>query len=214
MTEERFAKPKPRRWWLAGLLSLLQPGLGQIYNGQALKGTVIFLVVWVICTVPVSYMLVMHLSVSVLLVGLVLGLAVLAAIVADAIVCARKTGGSYSLKPYNRVFVYIGVFLAFSLVSQVESWVVKTHIIQAFRIPAASMAPTLLVGDHILVNKLHGAKRYPKRGDVVVFDYPADPSKEFIKRVEGVAGRRRDQEQSLFSERRTGTIGLCHLLGQ
>src|SRR5512145_1827153 len=77
---------------------------------------------------------------------------------------------------------------------------IRTFIVQAFKIPSGSMIPTLEIGDHILVNKLaYGLRmpfleRYlaqyatPKRGDVVVFIYPEDRSKDFIKRVVAVGG--------------------------
>jgi len=77
---------------------------------------------------------------------------------------------------------------------------IRTFIVQAFKIPSGSMIPTLLIGDHILVNKLaYGVRvpfvenylteyRAPERSDVVVFIYPEDRSKDFIKRVVGVAG--------------------------
>lgn len=77
---------------------------------------------------------------------------------------------------------------------------IRTFVIQAFKIPSGSMKPTLLVGDHILVNKfIYGIKipftdktlihiSSPKRGDIVVFAYPVDPSKDFIKRVIGLPG--------------------------
>lgn len=77
---------------------------------------------------------------------------------------------------------------------------IRTFIVQAFKIPSGSMIPTLQVGDHILVNKLSYGTRLPfwekyllefkkpQRGDVVVFVFPEDPTKDFIKRVIGVAG--------------------------
>jgi len=77
---------------------------------------------------------------------------------------------------------------------------IRTFVIQAFKIPSGSMEPTLLIGDHILVNKfIYGIKipftsirlvplKKPQRGDVVVFIYPLDPSKDFIKRVVAVEG--------------------------
>jgi signal peptidase I len=77
---------------------------------------------------------------------------------------------------------------------------IRTFVVQAFKIPSGSMEPTLLVGDHILVNKfLYGVKipfvnatlipiSKPKRGDVIVFIYPVDTSKDFIKRVIGLPG--------------------------
>ncbi|MDI6745126.1 MAG: signal peptidase I [Thermodesulfovibrionales bacterium] len=77
---------------------------------------------------------------------------------------------------------------------------IRTFIIQAFKIPSGSMTPTLLIGDHILVNKfLYGTKipfsdkrslmfKKPERGDIIVFKYPENPSKDFIKRVVAIEG--------------------------
>lgn len=77
---------------------------------------------------------------------------------------------------------------------------IRTFIVQAFKIPSGSMKETLQIGDHILVNKfIYGVKipflrttiievKNPKRNDIVVFKFPEDPGKDFIKRVIGVAG--------------------------
>jgi signal peptidase I len=77
---------------------------------------------------------------------------------------------------------------------------IRTFVVQAFKIPSGSMKPTLLIGDHLLVNKfIYGVKipyldriiipiTKPKTGDIVVFKWPKDESKDFIKRVVGVAG--------------------------
>jgi signal peptidase I len=79
---------------------------------------------------------------------------------------------------------------------------VRTFVVQAFKIPSSSMVPTLLVGDHILVNKfIYGIRApligkhvvtfsEPDRGDIIVFVYPRDPSKDFIKRVIGLPGEK------------------------
>jgi len=77
---------------------------------------------------------------------------------------------------------------------------IRTFLVQAFKIPSGSMLETLQIGDHILVNKLRYGIRMPilgkrviqfqdpRRGDVIVFVYPVDPSKDFIKRVIGEPG--------------------------
>jgi signal peptidase I len=77
---------------------------------------------------------------------------------------------------------------------------IRTFVVQAFKIPSGSMLPTLQIGDHLLVNKfLYGIRipivgkrilplRSPHRDDVIVFVYPQDPSKDFIKRVKGLPG--------------------------
>lgn len=78
--------------------------------------------------------------------------------------------------------------------------VIRTFVVQAYKIPSRSMVPTLLVGDHLLVNKfIYGVKipvirrplipvTDPRRGDIIVFIYPNDRTKDYIKRVIGVAG--------------------------
>jgi signal peptidase I len=78
--------------------------------------------------------------------------------------------------------------------------VIRAFVVQAFKIPTGSMRMTLIEGDLILVNKfIYGAKvpftnyrltalRAPKRGDVVVFIYPEDRKKNFIKRLVGLPG--------------------------
>ncbi len=60
---------------------------------------------------------------------------------------------------------------------------IRATLVQAFNIPSASMQPTLLIGDFILVNKLVYSFSDPKRGDIVVFKYPMNPSLDYIKRV-------------------------------
>ena len=88
--------------------------------------------------------------------------------------------------------ILIGTFLAVLLL--------RSFLVEPFRIPSGSMMPTLLVGDFILVNKFSYDIRLPvlnrkvvelgqpERGDVVVFRYPKDPSVDYIKRVVGVPG--------------------------
>ncbi|MEW6079342.1 MAG: signal peptidase I [Thermodesulfobacteriota bacterium] len=77
---------------------------------------------------------------------------------------------------------------------------IRTFVVQAFKIPSGSMKDTLLIGDHILVNKfaygidipfLHISLikgEPPRRGDIIVFKYPGNPDKDYIKRVVAVAG--------------------------
>ena len=79
---------------------------------------------------------------------------------------------------------------------------IRTFVVQAFKIPSGSMIPTLLIGDHLLVNKfIYGIKNpfngstwisigEPRRRDIIVFKYPENPKQDFIKRVIGVAGDR------------------------
>ena len=77
---------------------------------------------------------------------------------------------------------------------------IRTFVVQAFKIPSGSMIPTLLIGDHILVNKFIYGIKNPFTGrvlipvedihrkDVIVFKYPVNPDQDFIKRVIGIPG--------------------------
>ncbi len=66
--------------------------------------------------------------------------------------------------------------------------VIRTFIIAPFKIPSGSMHPTLLEGDRILVTKFLYHFYQPQRGDIVVFRYPEDPKRPFIKRLVGLGG--------------------------
>jgi signal peptidase I len=99
-------------------------------------------------------------------------------------------------KPFWREYgesLFIAVILAL---------VLRAFLVQAFSIPSGSMQPTLLIGDYLLVSKFSYGIRNPfsnkvwipigapKRGDVVVFIFPQDPTKDYIKRVIGLPGDR------------------------
>lgn len=86
------------------------------------------------------------------------------------------------------------------LTALILALIIRAYIIQAFKIPSGSMIPTLLIGDHILVNKfIYGTTipltdkkilvwENPEKGDIIVFKYPENPKKDFIKRVIATGG--------------------------
>lgn len=91
-------------------------------------------------------------------------------------------------------------YLEALLVAVIFATFARTYVVQAFKIPTGSMVENLLIGDHILVNKLIFGGResslerilFPqrdvRRGDVAVFRYPIDPTRDFIKRCIGLPG--------------------------
>jgi signal peptidase I len=86
------------------------------------------------------------------------------------------------------------------LIAAVVALFIRQFVVEAFKIPSGSMIPTLTIGDHLLVNKfLYGPRipftdtrfftwQEPKRGDIIVFKYPENEDKNFIKRIVGVPG--------------------------
>jgi signal peptidase I len=80
------------------------------------------------------------------------------------------------------------------------AFILRSFVVEAFKIPSGSMIPNLLIGDHLFVSKFtYGIRvpfthhwiyriRNPERGESIVFTFPEDPSKDFIKRVVGISG--------------------------
>ena len=103
----------------------------------------------------------------------------------------RLTGKTKSRLRENIEAIALAVILALFI---------RTFVVQAFKIPSGSMKQTLLIGDHILVSKfIYGVKlpvigktlipfSEPIKGDIIVFKFPEDPEKDFIKRVVAVSG--------------------------
>ncbi len=110
------------------------------------------------------------------------------------------TTGGPARKPWYREYAEA------LIVAVILALIIRTFIVQAFKIPSGSMEDTLLIGDHLLVNKfIYGMQvpwsdgrflpiRHPERGDIIVFEFPEDKDKsyfdrrDFIKRVIGVPG--------------------------
>ncbi|MEF3254211.1 MAG: signal peptidase I [Deferribacterales bacterium] len=76
------------------------------------------------------------------------------------------------------------------VVAFVVAMIIRAFFIQAYKIPSGSMLNTLLIGDHLLVNKAAFWFKKPQRGDIIVFEYPLEPEKDFIKRVIAIPGDR------------------------
>ena len=114
-----------------------------------------------------------------------------------------------ALKAENPQKTVVREYAEALIIALVLALLIRTFIVQAFKIPSGSMEPTLLIGDHLLVSKfsysihvpnevpftsiqlfpdIHFFSSVPERGDIVVFKFPQDPSKDYIKRVVGLPG--------------------------
>lgn len=173
-----------RRWWAAGLLSFLVPGLGQAYNGQvgaSLSFYGLFLVSWVASTILFLYIpgAIANIAVPFAVILLVWGVGV-----AHAVWTARKR--KTLLRPFNRWYVYgVAVLVHGFLIQPPLSGGLKRFVAEGYRVPTSAMAPTLQQGDHILVAKGQVA---PRRGSLLVFKGPHKPDTHFVSRVVGLPG--------------------------
>ncbi len=89
-----------------------------------------------------------------------------------------------AVKPKSVAREYAEAFV----IAVVLALFIRTFVVQAFKIPSGSMLGTLQIGDHILVNKFIYCFSDPERGDIIVFKYPENPERDFIKRVIGLPG--------------------------
>lgn len=180
---------KLRKPWIAGLLTLFTIGLGHLYSGKAKKGIVLYFLGQGTILAIFLFLIWLSPNILVFLLAVLCGLGFLIFCILDAIRVSRRNKLTYELKKYNRWYVYVLVLAVNSFLIQpaVES-TIKSDIVQAYRIPSGAMKPTLQIGDHILADKYIYKKTEPKRGDIVIFPFPEDPSKDFIKRVVAVSG--------------------------
>jgi len=175
--------------WIALALSLCCPGLGQLYVGRLLRGLVLFLISLAI--VPTAALAAGLISSTVTLLGLIaaflglLGLWIFA--VVDACRLAAKSVET-ERREYQTPLVY-GLFAIVGITSPMLSTLfVRQNLLEAFIVPAASMAPTLRPGDRILANKARWRIERLERSDVIVFRAPDQRKQNFVKRIVGLPG--------------------------
>jgi signal peptidase I len=184
--------PRPRlRRVLGALAGLFVAGAGHLFLGYTKRAAGWFLVLSLL--LPATLLLAGTLDSApwiaiTLLTGLSLALVLQIASVVDFLRVPVLPAG---LPSRRRVAVGVALLVLASLawgaiVDPAET--IRERYVQAYRIPSGAMIPTLLVGDHILVHKSAYRLRGPSRGDVVVFKYPVDESRDFIKRVIGLPG--------------------------
>lgn len=178
---------KPRRPWLAGLLSLLGGPLGQIYVGRMRRS----LLLWLVgaCIFPI--LVFTTISVPIPRPGLI-GLFVCAAAVpmcfaVDAFLLARRDR-FLPVKRYQRWWVYVFFFALFCGGNNAVAHFVRAYVCEAFLVPTRGMSPTILPGECILVDKLWYHCDRIRRGDVVVFRSEGPGSPMFMQRVAGLPG--------------------------
>jgi signal peptidase I len=181
-----------RKGWIAVSLGLVMTGLAQIYNGQMLKGICLYL--FSLILVVVGFSISVHLQDRYLFIGLLLTLALMVAIYIFSIIDGYRTaiakGTGYILKPYNRWYAYLAIWIIGPVfLTGLATGYIRDNIIQAFKIPSLSMEPTIMRGDRILVDKVTYKRRQPQVGDIIVFVYPDDRSKNYIKRIKGLPGK-------------------------
>jgi signal peptidase I len=183
--------PYRRSPWTAAILSLIMPGLGQVYVGALAQGLVwmflcgIFLVMGLsFLSFPSAYSWTLGCLAELSLVVIWLAAAV------DSRRLALRCKPDYELKDYNRWYVYVLLLLIGTGGCLAYALYVREQVIQAFAVPSAAMYPTILPNDRVIAVKNAYQTADPQRGDLVLFADPDNRRVFFIKRVVAIAGDR------------------------
>jgi len=176
------AEKKTRNPFIAALLSLPVPGLGQIYNGRGALGLVFFLIsialpfLWGVSGWPRHFTGLVAFAIAATVFWLF--------IIVHAFIQARRIRET-ELKKYQTPGVYaplILLSLSLNIFLPARIWMSSLGV-SPYRMATASMMPTLQKGDFLMTDPKAYNHQAPKRGDLVVFEYPRDPTKQFIMRV-------------------------------
>lgn len=184
-----LSRAKRRRVWLAALLSLLCPGLGQLYNARPRRGIAVFglailgaVPFWVLWTLPPTFA-----GFIAVVIGIAIFVVVYVFALIDAVLGARRAG-TVTLTRFNRVWIYCASIVAWGLTGQIPSLLdVKWH---TYSIPSAAMLPTMEVGDYVVAWQGFYRSHEPERGQVAVFKLARDGRTDYVKRIVGLPGDR------------------------
>ena len=179
---------KPRRPWLAGILSLLGGGpLGQIYIGRMRRS----LLLWLVGACLFSILAFATISLPIQRSGLILLFFCVVAIpiyfAVDAFLLARQDR-FLPPKRYQRWWAYVLFFALFCVGNNAVAHLVRAFVGEAFVVPTRGMSPTILPGERILVDRLWYNRNCIQRGAVVVFRNEGPDSSLFVQRVAGLPG--------------------------
>lgn len=177
---------RQRRPWLAVILSLVQPGVGHLYAGSLKRAAIAFS--GMLLLVFIIRMLLLG-SIALLVAAAILALCAWFAITWDAARWAREAETG-ELRWFQRWYVYLAATLIaiFAIQPVLGPVYNRWTRYQGFKIPSRAMENTVLVGDVLMADMWAYRSREPNRGELVVFRYPPEPERDFIKRCVAVPG--------------------------
>jgi len=179
-----MALTKKRNPFFSSFLSLLVPGLGQLYNGE-LKKAVVFYMAQFAFFVPPFVIGLQYTPRGLFIILLIVALFYFFAM-GEATISSFKFK-KISLKPYNKWYAYCLIIISANLIAGGYNAIFRQSLIgiKSFYLPSESNEPTLLIGDQVIVDL---RKKTPIKGTFVVFKSVDDPERVFLKRVIAVQG--------------------------
>lgn len=177
------------------MLAFIIPGLGQFYSSKPRRGMLFFGINVLAVTGGLLYAMHPTLTVHPASMVLLIAFALFELFVLiDSYLCAKNFNRENNLERKisigKRILFIFGIlfFMFGPNLSTPLTVYVRSNIIQAFKIPSGAMRLTLIEGDRLFVDKSAYKNSAPQRGDIAVFVYPKDDTRDFIKRVIGLPG--------------------------
>jgi signal peptidase I len=186
--------PARRSRLVAALLSLIAPGVGQLYAGAPRRGLVVFLIFFAVMPAMLAGAFLLPPTFEALAIAAMTLIGALAAVWLFAIIDAARIAGRADPAPraawHALLAAVLGVW-ALTGASYALSPAVKRQLPwRNFSVVSTSMQPTLRIGEQVLGDTTYYASRPPARGDLVFYRLPSDNSTIYIKRVVAIAGDR------------------------
>lgn len=189
MSENSPSRTRRRSPVLAAILSLLTAGLGQVYCGRLVRGLVF--ITFVTAVTPAYFLILTRqtppTTAALATVLILYGVTWLVPPI-DALWIACRTRRDYPLKEYNRLTVYLLLWVINAGSAMGYALHARSVHVEAFRVPAASMYPTFVPNDRFLANKTVYESTDPQPGDLVIFKSPTQRRQNWVKRVIALAG--------------------------
>jgi signal peptidase I len=185
---ERKGEMKQIRWQ-AVILGMLMPGLGQIYNGELLKGLSFFAIYQM--AVLTGFSLAVLLSDSLLVAGAALVIVITTGFYVWTIFEAgRRAVRGAEPKRYNHWYFYLAVWLICMVgINGLSIHHIRTSTVSAYRIATAYMQPTVLRGDYVLVDNTAYLRRAPQVNDIVLLVDPDNRSIVLLRKIAALPGK-------------------------
>jgi len=190
---------KPKEPLLAVMLSTFLTGMGQVYSGKVSRGIAFFFIPLLSAIFLMLYLINPITPINIFVLAPVAILIIFGIwIIFDAYHCAKSynltnnlerkiSGGKKALLIVGIIF-FAFIFNPCQIVAQSIASYIKSNVVQAYKFPSGSMEPTIQKQDRLLADKAIYKKSKPQRGDLVVFTYPPDPKKQFVKRLIAYGG--------------------------
>ncbi len=174
---------KPRKTWIAVILSLLCPGLGHIYAGSLGYGLTFSGLNGVVQLASATFL---NRGFGTWVLSLIIGGLINIAALVTAVLCAKAANRNPTgLRRFQQGWAYVGYFVVCAMIG---AGIAFLNPMRSFHIPASSMEPTILNGDAIFADVSAYRIDTPRRGDLILFWYPKDESYVYLKRVIGLPG--------------------------